>query len=212
MASQDPNQGRSEDNPDWMKTGEPSIQQPEASSGHAQSANSSVQTPADIEKPHFQGKEFCTQGTPLLQPTSATLRTHSQPYATVLQAAEGPEPMQLDHHSNNPYVLQEGSTLAPISTKALGEVLRSLPAPPSTLPPGRRLKAFHLDTCLLGMQTGELNSVGVILFTPGFNPSCNSVERWNDQVLEKKFSVKVVQTRVLAESTFLLVLDSSASR
>jgi hypothetical protein len=67
----------------------------------------------------------------------------------------------------DPYQVAFPMEFPPISEQVLHKVIDQLPPPPATIPDGQCVKTFQLDTEALGLRSAELQSVGLILFTPG---------------------------------------------
>jgi hypothetical protein len=124
-----------------------------------------------------------------------------------------PQMLATGNGLGNPYFNEsELGAQLPLSEASLQRIFQKLPAPPLSLPPGRVLRHFQVNPVRLGRQEQELLTVGVVLFTPGFNPQLEYLEGWANKVLAVDLGIQIKQVRLLAASTFLLILDSPESR
>jgi hypothetical protein len=99
-----------------------------------------------------------------------------------------------------------------ISEDLFRKVLKQLPPPPASLPPGKCLKEFKVDTYSIGRRSMELQTVGIILFTASQNPSRDFIEEWAYEEWACNLGVQIIQVRVLAASVFLIIVESAESR
>jgi hypothetical protein len=115
--------------------------------------------------------------------------------------------------SGNPYFNEADiGDHPPLSGASLHQIFRKLKATPEFLPPGKVLKSFQVNTIRLGVREQELLTVGIVLFTPGFNPLLDLIDEWARTKLAQQLNIGIRQVKLLGNSTFLIVLDSAASR
>jgi hypothetical protein len=140
-------------------------------------------------------------------------KPHQHSYKAVLQSDRSHQQQQSSRkgsETRSTSVNKRGQLIDPYTIKRLStniqvlepsifqQIVQQLPSVPAILPPGRCLKRFQVDPEILGLRTEELKQVGVILYTPGLSPSCDSIEKWVQSEMSNKLNVTIRQIRVLA--------------
>jgi hypothetical protein len=142
---------------------------------------------------------------PPSMPRPPSQLTEAQPAPQQEYSAEFPE-----FSRASPYVDPNNrAPRSPIAASVLHQVLQRMPASPTTLPPGKCIGSFHVNTRKPGVCSEELQKVGMILFMPGITPQLKRVEEWVETDLVQKLGVGSVQVQVMGQSTFLIVMDSA---